>query len=54
MKGLSDSIVEAYYNYMADVAVILGANRETAEDELRESLELEIKLANVSDIISIL
>ena len=33
---------------MVDIAVILGANRSRAENELKESLEFEIKLANVS------
>lgn len=48
VKGLSDRIVKAYYDYMVDVAVILGANRETAAEELRQSLDFEMKLANVS------
>lgn len=48
VKGLSDRIVKAYYDYMVDVAVILGANKETAAQELRQSLDFEIKLANVS------
>lgn len=34
---------------MVDIAVILGADPERAKTELRESLEFEIKLANVSD-----
>lgn len=33
---------------MVDIAVILGANRERATRELMDSLEFEIKLANVS------
>lgn len=32
---------------MVDNAVIFGADRETAEKELKESLEFEMKLANV-------
>lgn len=46
-KGLSNEIVKAYYNYMIDIAVIFGADRDRAEKELKESLEFEIKLANV-------
>lgn len=39
--------MKAYYEYMVDVAVIYGANRSQAEQELRESLEFEMDLANV-------
>lgn len=33
---------------MVDIAVLFGANRITAEEDLKKSLEFEIKLANVS------
>lgn len=51
MKGLEDKIVKAYFEYMVDVAVIYGADRPRALRELRDSLDFEIKLANVSDTI---
>ena len=38
---------------MVDIAVIFGANRERATQELLESLKFEIKLANVRDTIFI-
>ncbi|XP_044018489.1 neprilysin-2-like isoform X2 [Aphidius gifuensis] len=47
-KGFDDKIVKAYYNYMIDIAEILGADKELAKQELRESLEFEMKLANIS------
>lgn len=47
-KGLEDKIVKAYYEYMVDIAVILGADRARATKELAESLDFEIALANVS------
>ncbi|CAH1183162.1 unnamed protein product [Phaedon cochleariae] len=47
-KGLDDKIVKAYYDYMVDLAVLFGADRDRAVRELRESLEFEIKLANIS------
>lgn len=47
-KGLDDKIVRAYYNYMVDIAVLFGADKERAVRELRESLEFEMKLANIS------
>lgn len=50
VKGLDDRIVNAYYRYMVDIAVLFGANKEVAEKELLESLNFEIKLANVSTL----
>lgn len=47
VKGLEDRIVKAYYEYMVDIAVLFGAKREAAQKELKDSLEFEIKLANV-------
>ncbi|XP_066597327.1 neprilysin-2 isoform X2 [Prorops nasuta] len=47
-KGFDDKIVQAYYSYMVDIAVILGANKARAKAELRESLDFEMKLANIS------
>lgn len=48
INGLDDEIVKAYYEYMVDIAVIFGAERNRAEQEMKESLEFEIQLANVS------
>lgn len=48
IKGLSDKIVKAYYEYMVDIAVIYGADRSRAQEELLDSLNFEIALANVS------
>lgn len=48
MKGWDEKIVKAYYDYMVDIAVIFGADRSRALKELKESVDLEIKLANVS------
>ena len=46
-KGFDEKIVQAYYDYMVDIAVILGADKARASEELKESLEFEMKLANV-------
>lgn len=48
INGVNDSLTKAYYSYMVDMAVIFGAERNRAETELRESLDFEISLANVS------
>lgn len=36
---------------MVDIAVIFGAERERATKELKDSLEFEMKLANVIDYL---
>ncbi|XP_022251669.1 membrane metallo-endopeptidase-like 1 [Limulus polyphemus] len=48
IKGLNDSGVAAYYRLMVDSAVLLGATREAAEEQMLESLNFEITLANFS------
>lgn len=48
VKGLDEKIVNAYYKYMVDIAVLFGADRPRAVKELRESLEFEISLAKIS------
>ncbi|KAL1452805.1 hypothetical protein WDU94_007000 [Cyamophila willieti] len=48
VKGINEKLVNAYYRYMIDIAVILGANKDVATAELRDALEFEIKLANIS------
>lgn len=47
-KGFQDRLVNAYYEYMVDIAALLGADKERAKSELKESLTFEISLANVS------
>lgn len=46
-KGLNDKLVKAYYDYMVDIAVLFGADRGVASKDLSESLDFEMKLANV-------
>ncbi|KAF5303211.1 hypothetical protein FQA39_LY10124 [Lamprigera yunnana] len=48
IKGLDDKLVKAYYDYVVDIAVIFGADKNVATKELKDSLEFEIKLANIS------
>nr|KAF7394145.1 hypothetical protein H0235_016740 [Vespula pensylvanica] len=52
-KGFADKIVQAYYNYMVDIAVILGADKDRAVTELRDSLDFEMKLANVTPTVQV-
>lgn len=48
VKGMDNAIVSAYYSYMVDMAVLLGADEERAKRELMDSLNFEIALANIS------
>lgn len=41
-------IAKKYYEYLIDIAVMFGANRTRAEIEMAESIEFELKMANVS------
>lgn len=47
MKGLEETHVESYFEYMVEVAELLGADRNYSMEELRKSLEFEIELAMV-------
>jgi len=48
MKGLDDDDVKAYFNYMKDVAELLGADKTEAQIQMMEVLQFEMKLANIS------
>lgn len=47
IKGIEEKFVKAYYEFMVDNAVLFGADKEQAEKEFLDVLDLEIKLANV-------
>lgn len=47
IEGQNDTNVKAYFNFMIDAAVVLGANRNRAEDELIDALRFEQDLAEV-------
>lgn len=48
IKGFNETLVSAYYDYMVDMAVLFGADKEQAKKEMLESLQFEMALANVS------
>merc|ERR1712088_1268738 len=48
IKGADDKDVKAYLQYMIDSAVFLGANREAALTEMKEALDLELKIAELT------
>ena len=52
IKGFEDEYVSAYYSYAVDTAVIYGAERFNAELEMKDVVNFEIALANVSDNLS--
>lgn len=52
IKGIENPIVKAYHSYQVDMAVLYGADRSRAEKEMREVLEFEFDLANVSFVFT--
>lgn len=48
VQGKDHDSVNKYYKYMVDIAVMFGADRQRATEEMRESLDLEIELAKIS------
>lgn len=48
IKGKENQIVDDYYRYMVDIAVLYGADRKRAAEEMKESLDFEIELAKIS------
>lgn len=50
LKTSSEGDMTAYHKYMTNIAVLLGANKTTAKEELQEVVDFERRLANVSKI----
>lgn len=50
LKPSSEGDLVAYHKYMTEIAILLGANAETAGAELQEVIKFEMKLANVRSI----
>lgn len=48
IQGKENEVVKAYYEYLVDLAIIFGADKATAEKEIEDALNFEIKLAEVS------
>ncbi|XP_059609533.1 neprilysin-1 [Phlebotomus argentipes] len=48
LKESSEGDLRAYHRYMTQVAVLLGANPDTASKELQDVVKFEMKLANAS------
>lgn len=48
LHDLEDANVKAYYEFMVDSAVVIGANKTVAEVELLDSLRFEMELAKVT------
>ena len=48
IKGFEDKDVQAYYQYMIDAAVLLGADETKAKEQLKESLMFELALAKLN------
>ncbi|KAG1679371.1 Neprilysin-2 [Nymphon striatum] len=51
MKGLTDPVIEDYYNILVKIATTLGARSEVAKKDMLEVIGFEIFLANISQDI---
>lgn len=49
LKLISEGDLKAYHIYMTNIAVLLGANKSTAGEELKAVVEFERRLANVCE-----
>lgn len=47
MKGLNETLVQAYHSFQIDLAVLYGADRKDAEREMADVLNFEINFAKV-------
>ena len=48
MKGLEDPDIQAYFTYMKEISILIGANPDDAEREIMEILKFEIEIANIT------
>ncbi|XP_037076206.1 neprilysin-2-like [Pollicipes pollicipes] len=48
IRGFNDSDVQAYYGYMVDMAVLLGAEPGIAKQDMEAALHFKMQLANMS------
>ena len=53
MNGFEDPAVAAYRRFQVDMAVLLGANRATAESDMLDALNFELDLASVRIILCV-
>ena len=47
VDGSNDKVLQGYFNFMIEVAVLLGADETNAKDELKKVMEFENSLANI-------
>lgn len=50
VAGWENDAVKAYHKFIVDNAVVFGADRKRAEEELKDVIDFEIKLANVCEL----
>ncbi|XP_063701659.1 neprilysin-2-like [Culicoides brevitarsis] len=48
IKGRDDPRVMAYFEYMRDLAILLGADSDTASKDMSDMVDFEIELANIT------
>ena len=48
LKKVKEPIVEAYIKLIKDIAILLGADEDRAENDMEDVFEFETKLANLT------
>ncbi|XP_016836925.1 neprilysin-2 [Nasonia vitripennis] len=54
LDGPSGKIPNAYYDYMVDIAVMLGADKDFATKDMQKCLDFEVELFNIQSSLEIL
>ena len=54
VDGPDSEYIESYLRFMISVAILLGADEETAVREMHQVFEFETKIANVSHTLYII
>ncbi|CAG9805792.1 unnamed protein product [Chironomus riparius] len=48
IKGLNESLVQAYHSFQVDLAVLYGADKEDSEKDMKDVLDFEIAFAKIT------
>lgn len=48
LKARDDKLLMAYQTYATDMAILFGADQNQAKQQMKDMVDFEIKLANVS------
>ncbi|XP_044751900.1 neprilysin-2-like [Coccinella septempunctata] len=49
-KGMNETLVRAYYEYLVDIAILYGADKNQAVKDMKQYLEFRIELAKIMSL----